>query len=299
MVPKAYWPTALISTMVKVLTALVAKNISQLVEQHQLLPKNHFGGRPGRTTADAIHYIVHKIKIAWANDRVTSVLFLDVEGAFPNAVTNRLIHNLRKRRIPEVYTRFVRVLLTNRRTRLKFDDFTSGLIEIVNGIGQGNPLSMILYIIYNADLLKITDDDNHKTALGYIDDMALLVTSSNFEETTTKLQNLMEKSEGGLEWSRAQNSHFEMAKSAVLHMARKTMVDLEDNRARAPLSIPPLTVDGQVITIVQSYKYLGVQIDAQLRWKEQVQWAVANATKWLLQYRRFTRPSSSTSTKLM
>ena len=257
MVPKAYWPIALISTMAKVLTALVAKNISQLVEQHQLLPKNHFGGRPGRTTADAIHYLVHKIKIAWANDWVTSVLFLDVEGAFPNAVTNRLIHNLRKRRIPEVYTRFVRALLTNRRTRLKFDDFTSGLIEIVNGIGQGNPLSMILYIIYNADLLKITDDDNHKTALGYIDDMALLVTSSNFEETTTKLQNLMEKSEGGLEWSRAQNSHFEMAKSAVLHMARKTMVDLEDNRARVPLSIPPLTVDGQVITIVQSYKYLG------------------------------------------
>ena len=42
-VPKAYWPIALISTMVKVLTALVAKNISQLVKQHQLLPKNHFG----------------------------------------------------------------------------------------------------------------------------------------------------------------------------------------------------------------------------------------------------------------
>ena len=99
----------------------------------------------------------------------------------------------------------------------------------------------------------------------------LLVTSSNFEETTLKLQNLMEKSEGSLKWSRAQNSCFEMAKSAVLHLDRKTMVDLEDNRARVPLPIPPLTVDGQVITIVQSYKYLGVQINTQLRWKEQIQ----------------------------
>ena len=110
--------------MAKVLTALVADNISQLVEQHQLLPKTHFGGRPGRTTTDAIHYLVHKVKRAWANDQVASVLFLDIEGAFPNAVTDLLIHNLKSRRIPEVYTKFVKQLLTNRRTKLKFDDFT-------------------------------------------------------------------------------------------------------------------------------------------------------------------------------
>jgi hypothetical protein len=71
--------------MAKVLTALVADNISQLVEQHQLLPKTHFRGRPGRTTTDAIHYLVHRIKTAWVNNQVTSVLFFDVEGAFLNA----------------------------------------------------------------------------------------------------------------------------------------------------------------------------------------------------------------------
>ena len=60
-IPKAYRPIALISTLAKVLTALIAENISHLVELHQLLPKTHFGGRPGRTTTDAIHYLVHKI----------------------------------------------------------------------------------------------------------------------------------------------------------------------------------------------------------------------------------------------
>lgn len=88
--------------MANVLTVMVAENISQLVEWHQLLPNTHFRGRPGRTTMDAIHYLVHKIKSAWANDQVASVLFLDMEGAFPNAVTTRLIHNLKKRRIPEI-----------------------------------------------------------------------------------------------------------------------------------------------------------------------------------------------------
>jgi hypothetical protein len=65
--PKAYRPIALICTLAKVLTSIVADNLSQLVEQHRLLPKNHFGGRPGRSTADAVHY---KICTAWRSNRV-------------------------------------------------------------------------------------------------------------------------------------------------------------------------------------------------------------------------------------
>jgi hypothetical protein len=298
-VPKAYRPIALISTMAKVLTAIVAENISQLAEQHHLLPKTHFGGRPGRTTTDAIHYLVHKIKQAWANDQVASVLFLDVEGAFPNAVTDRLIHNLRKRSIPKVYIKFIEQLLTNRRTKIKFDDFLSESIEIINGIGQGDPLSMLLYIIYNADLLEITDDDQSEDALGYVDDIALLAIGEDFEQTTAKLKNLMEKQDGGLAWSREHNSRFEITKSAVLHVTRKTTQDPEDDSRRIPLERPPLIVDGQTISEVTSYKYLGILIDMQLRWKEQAQRAVANATKWLLQYRRLTKPSTGTSAKLM
>jgi hypothetical protein len=48
--------------------------------------------------------MVDRIKEAWRNGQVASVLFLDVEGAFPNAVTDRLLHNLRRRKIPTTYT---------------------------------------------------------------------------------------------------------------------------------------------------------------------------------------------------
>jgi len=92
--PKAYRPIALLSTLAKVLTAIVAEDIGRLAELHQLLPKTHFGGRPGRSNIDAIHYLVQRIKEAWRKGKVVSILFLDVEGAFPNAVTDRLVHNL-------------------------------------------------------------------------------------------------------------------------------------------------------------------------------------------------------------
>ena len=43
-VPKAYRLIALLCTIAKVLTAIVAEDLSCLVEKHQLIPSTHFGG---------------------------------------------------------------------------------------------------------------------------------------------------------------------------------------------------------------------------------------------------------------
>jgi Reverse transcriptase (RNA-dependent DNA polymerase) len=66
-VPKAYRPIALLNTMWKVLAAILADQLSYLTEKHQLIPANHFGGRPGRTTTDAVQLVTHQIKNAWTS----------------------------------------------------------------------------------------------------------------------------------------------------------------------------------------------------------------------------------------
>jgi ribonuclease HI len=298
-IPKAYRPIALISTMAKVLTSIVAANLSKIVEQHHLLPKTHFGGRPGRSTVDAIQYLVHKISSAWRENKVASVLFLDVEGAFPNAVTTKLVHNLKKRSIPTSIVKFVEQLLTNRRTILRFDDYTSESINISNGIGQGDPLSMLLYILYNADLLDLPDNPASEDAIGYVDDIALLSTGTDFEESTNRLKDMMTKEDGGLQWSISHNSRFEVTKSVIMHFTRKTVPDPDNENGRIPPPKPTLTLNHQAVQEVSSFKYLGIQIDSQLRWKEQTQRATANATKWILQFRRLTRVNSGVKAKLM
>lgn len=106
-VPKAYRPIALLNTIGKLLAAIVTEDLVYITEKYQLLPPNHFGGRPGRTMTDPMHLMVNKIKNAWRHHKVVVMLFLDIEGAFPNAVNDRLIHNMRKRRIPEEYTLFI------------------------------------------------------------------------------------------------------------------------------------------------------------------------------------------------
>ena len=185
--PKAYRPIALILTMAKLLTAIIAEHLSNIVEHHQILPKNHFSIQPGRSTTDVIHYLISKIHKAWNQNKVVSILFLDIEGAFPNAVTTCLIHNMKQQRIPtSIIIKFIQNLLTNRSTCIKFNNYVSEPITLENGIGQGDPLSMILYILYNTDLLDLPVNNEEEDALSYVDDIhvALVTTGNNLYQTT-------------------------------------------------------------------------------------------------------------------
>src|SRR6266481_1474502 len=64
-VPKAYRPIALMNTMGKVLSAIVAEDLTYMCERYSLLPDNLYRGRPGRCTTNAMHMLIHRIKAAW------------------------------------------------------------------------------------------------------------------------------------------------------------------------------------------------------------------------------------------
>ena len=74
---------------------------------------------------------------------------------------------------------------------MKFDDFLSKTIHVGNGIGQGDPLSMILYILYNADLLEIVSPPEEES-LGFVDDVLAMAEGYTLEENVTTLTSFVE-----------------------------------------------------------------------------------------------------------
>jgi len=278
--PKAFRPIALLNTMWKVITVIVANHITYYMEKHQLLPANHFGGRPRCTTSDAIHVLTNEIKAAWRKQEVVSVLFLDIEGAFLNANPTRLVHNLRKRRLPKKYANFVHNMLAGRSTVLKFDGFTSEHTIIDNSIGQGDLLSMVLYQYYNADLLDIPDCKGEST-VAYVDDAFMLASGKNFQLAHRKLRILMEKQRGVTNWSTTHSSPLEYSKLTLINFASRHKKT--DN--------PLLVLTHRTIEPTDSTKYLGVIVDRHLNWKAQQSYTVEKGTKWAAQIWRLARPS--------
>ena len=73
-------------------------------------------------------------------------------------------------------------MLTNRWNQLKFDDFESEWFQLDNGIVQGDPLSTMLYLYYNVDMLEIPHG-KEEMCLGYVNDLAIVAFPRTFEST--------------------------------------------------------------------------------------------------------------------
>jgi ribonuclease HI len=190
---------------------------------------------------------------------VASLLLLDVSGAFDNVSHQRLLHNLRKRKVDERTVKWIASFLSARKTSIAIDGFRSREYEIQTGIPQGSPLSPILYLFYNADLIEDCNQEPDTMSTGYIDDVAILSWGKTTEETCTTLGKALEKAQ---HWARTHASVFAPEKFQLTHFTRSL--------TRIDRSTPIQTAWGNV-TPQTTCKYLGLVMDTKLRWKEHLE----------------------------
>jgi len=292
--PKAYRPIALLNTLGKLFSSIMADDISHYCETRKVLPRSQFGGRPSRSTSDSLLLLTHTIKEAWRRGKVVSVLFLDVQGAFPSVIKEVLIHSMRTRGVPLEYTRVTELMLTGRRTRLSFDDFLSDPIAINNGNNQGCPLSMIYYAFYNAGLLEISHPGaRNENQFGFVDDVSLMAVGDNFVEAHQRLSSMMTRPGGAFDWSEKHGSQFELSKLALMNFSPKP---------HSPMSLTllhPRTNRSTTINAVQVHRFLGVLLDPKLKWTAQTDRAARTAETWINLVRRLARTSTGISARGM
>ncbi|KAL7281623.1 hypothetical protein ACG7TL_004940 [Trametes sanguinea] len=216
-VAKAWRPIALLDCMSKILSRCVADVLVFKAEKRSMLAHLRFGGRAGRTTTDSIHLVTKAVKDAWRPGDVASIVFLNIKSAFPAALPEWLYHNLCMRGVPVEYVAWLRIKLTGCKTRLRFDDFTSDLFDIVSGIDQGCPLSVILYAFYNSPLIDSADLAAGERAVGSMDDVALVTTGKTCDVCHDKVRSFMDREGGAQQWSHSHNSMFSLDKFGLLN----------------------------------------------------------------------------------
>jgi len=187
------------------------------------------------------------VKDAWRKGQVASTLFLDVKGAFPSVDINRLIHNMRKRGIPEEYTDWMKRRLGNRRTTLSFDDHQTEAFVVMNGLDQGDPFSGICYLIYNADLLKIPSLRIGERVSLFVDDAVVIVIGKDFVETHEKLWNIMNRAGGIFQWAKDHNCEFGIKKFQLLDITQRLTPHPLNPKKRIPTPRRALILGNQRI----------------------------------------------------
>jgi Reverse transcriptase (RNA-dependent DNA polymerase) len=234
---------------------VVAERLAYLAETYSLLPKNQFGARKRRSTAQALSLLQEKIYEAWRDRKVLSLVGFDVKGAYNGVDRTVLLERLRLRQVPERIVQWVEAFCSHRQACVVVNGESSEMIDLPQaGLPQGSPLSPILFLFFNADLVQ-TSITKARGAIAFVDDFNAWVTGPSAQADIERLQGeVIPKVEA---WETSSGATFAPEKTALIHFTRTPA------RAR---ETTPLRI--KEISIVDSpqIKVLGVIMDQALRY---------------------------------
>ena len=261
----AWRPISLLPTLGKILESVVAERISYLTETFRLLPANHFGARKQRSAEQALLLLQECIYKAWRSKKVLSLISFDVKGAYNGVCKERLLLRLQARGIPPFIVRWIDSFCSERTATIQVNGYTSPKQPLPQaGLPQGSPLSPILFLFFNADLVQQTID-NKGGSIAFSDDYTAWVTGPSAEANYIGIQRIVEKA---LQWEKSSGANFETTKTALVHFTRT-----ESRSSSAPIAIK-----GVLIAPKSEAKILGVIMDSGLRYRTHI---ARTATKGL------------------
>jgi hypothetical protein len=115
------------------------------------------------------------------------MLLLDVAGAYDNVSHERLLFNMEQMGLGNLIPQ-VRSFLTGRSTRIKLPNgYLSEAFSTPTGIPQGSPISPILFLLFNAHLVRACTQNlwyGRSEAFGWFDDVCIVAVSKSYEENS-------------------------------------------------------------------------------------------------------------------
>ncbi|RAL58910.1 hypothetical protein DID88_009330 [Monilinia fructigena] len=263
--PRSYRPIALLSVLGKGLERLVAKKMSWLAIHYKTLASQQFGALPLRSSVDLTTCVTHDIESALKAGQKTTLLTMDVKGAFDAVLPGRLINRLREQGWPNNLVKWIQSFATNRYIKIRLDGETGPKTALNCGLPQGSPISPILFMLYIAPIFWM---GNPMKRFGYADDIALLASSDCLQENCEVLQANMQEA---LDWGKSEGITFDPKKSELIHFYKghRTLTDA-----------PAVQTEGlRIETKPGPLRWLGVYFDRKLSFKSHVKILSAKALK--------------------
>jgi reverse transcriptase-like protein len=252
---KNWRPISLLNTIGKVMEAVTARCLQDIAENHGLLPNTQMGARREHSTETAIDMLLSQIRTTWASGGVATLLSMDMTGAYDHVIKDRLTHILREKGVPAGLTGWVHSFMSNRRTTFMFDGQESELLNIAAGIPQGSPISPILFLFYNSELLDICNPrDIRVHGLGFVDDVNLIAWGKTTRGNCNNLERVHERC---LEWADRHGAQFAPDKYELMHLTRSPRrFDLDQTLQLGEIVKRP----------VVEVRVLGLILDPKLQW---------------------------------
>jgi hypothetical protein len=248
--PSNYRGIALIETLLKILSSVVNRRISAALEASGRLRKEQAGFRPGQEAvgqALALYDIVLSLR---GRGESAYLLFVDIAKAFDNVPHAALLEKAAKIGVHGRCLRFIEALYSDSKLRVRTEIGLSTGFSQLKGVRQGCCLSPLLFNIFINDLPAFLDVAGRGVNVGGVQ-LSSLLFCDDIVSVASSVANLAAIAGRIEEWMEMNCMRIGVAKCGLLSVGGDG----------AALAAGGISFHGSPVPVVDSYRYLGVQLD--------------------------------------
>jgi predicted RNA binding protein with dsRBD fold (UPF0201 family) len=217
---KTYKSIALLNTFDKVLKSVIARRINNLTKIHDLFFINQMNERKNRNCEIILKLLTKQIHTIWNinKNKITTLFNMNVIEAYNHVLHERLLHNLKKKRISTWIIAWINNFMQDKKINLIVKARQTIMNNVNVDISQKSSMSSIFYLFYNANLMKFLEQSSRKMIfIDFVNDINIFIYDIN---TNNNCQLLKKMHEHCLLWNRRHEIVFMSIKYELIHLMK-------------------------------------------------------------------------------